>query len=75
MKAPPNYGSRYTKSYDDLFAPLAKQYGVALVPFLLERVAGDPKFNLPDGVHPNEAGHRVMAEQVATALLPLLKSK
>jgi acyl-CoA thioesterase-1 len=48
----------------DFYADLAQANGVALVPSLLEGVAGRSAMNLPDGFHPNAAGHRRMAENV-----------
>jgi acyl-CoA thioesterase I len=47
-----------------MFTDLATKNGAALVPYLLEGVAGDPSLNLPDGIHPNAAGQRVLAENV-----------
>lgn len=72
MKIPPNYGKQYTDEFEKTFADLARQYKVALIPFLLEGVGGDPKLNLPDGIHPNEAGHKIVAETVYKHLVPLL---
>ncbi len=72
MKMPPNYGPKYTQDFAKTFADLARQYDVALIPFLLEGVGGDPKLNLPDGIHPNEAGHKIIAETVYKHLVPLL---
>jgi acyl-CoA thioesterase-1 len=43
------------------------------MPFLLDGVAVDPQLNQPDGIHPNAAGHRVIAERVWPFLLPLLR--
>ncbi len=40
MEAPPNYGVDYTLAFHKAYPALAKKYRVALIPFLLERVAG-----------------------------------
>jgi acyl-CoA thioesterase-1 len=72
MKMPTNYGEAYRKSFEKLFVSLAKRYNIALLPFLLEGVGGKPKLNLPDGIHPNTAGHKIMAQTVLKALRPLL---
>jgi acyl-CoA thioesterase-1 len=72
MKIPPNYGPEYTSAFERLFPELAEREGVALIPFLLEGVAADPRLNLPDGMHPNEAGYERVAETVLERLLPLL---
>lgn len=62
MQMPPNYGPGFTKKYAEIFPSLAKKYKVHLVPFMLEGVAGDPKLNLADGIHPNEKGYEIIAE-------------
>lgn len=72
MQIPPNLGGRYTAAFKDVFPTLARQNEAALIPFLLDGVAGDPTLNLPDGVHPNAEGHRILAENVWAVLKPLL---
>jgi acyl-CoA thioesterase I len=72
MKVPPNYGKEYTKSFEKIFTEIAKEEKVALIPFLLAGVGGIASLNLPDGVHPNEKGHAIMARTVYKYLEPLL---
>ena len=74
MAAPPNLGTRYARAFAAIYPELAKENGAVLVPFLLEGVAGIPRLNLPDGVHPTPEGHRMMAETVWKYLQPMLKS-
>ena len=62
MEAPPNMGPAYTAAFRQVYRDLAAQYRVALVPFLLAGVAGDPALNQPDGIHPNAAGARKVAD-------------
>lgn len=64
MKMPPNYGAKFTADFEAVFANVAKVQKVPLMPFLLDGVAGNPKLNLADGIHPNEEGHKVVAENV-----------
>ena len=40
MEAPPNHGFDYTAGFHKVYPALAKKYGVALVPFLLQGVGG-----------------------------------
>lgn len=68
MKLPPNLGRQYNREFEGVFPRLAKKYGIPLIPFLLENVGGYPKLNLPDGIHPNEKGHEIIAETVFKAL-------
>jgi acyl-CoA thioesterase-1 len=64
MKIPPNYGESYTSAFTGAFDQLAKEHAVPYIPFLLEGVGGNPEMNLPDRIHPNPSGHRVMCETV-----------
>jgi len=71
MRMPVSMGE-YAAKFDALFAPLAEANDAALIPFLLEDVGAVPEMNLPDGIHPNIAGHRRVAETVWDVLEPLL---
>jgi acyl-CoA thioesterase-1 len=64
MQAPPNLGSRYTREFRQMFVDLAQRNNAALIPFLLEGVGGAADLNQADGIHPNAAGTRVVAENV-----------
>ena len=63
---------QYAREFKALFRPLAEAAGAAFVPFLLHGVLGQRALNLPDGVHPNAAGQRVVADNVWAVLGPLL---
>jgi len=69
MKIPPNYGMEYTRKFAQLFQDLATKHQVALLPFLLEGVGGNPSMNLPDRIHPNPAGHQKISETVFKSLV------
>ena len=72
MMAPPNLGADYTRRFRAVFPEVAKANGAALVPFLLEGVAGIPRLNQADGIHPTAEGQRIVAENVWRVLRPLL---
>src|SRR5688572_20543724 len=72
MAAPPNLGARYTDRFRAIYPDLARENGAVLVPFLLEGVAGIPRLNQPDGVHPTAEGQRLLADVVWKHLQPLL---
>lgn len=74
QRAAPNYGPRYTAAFDGMYAAIAKERKLPFLPFLLKGVAGDPTLNLADGIHPNPAGHKVIANRVSGALVPLIKA-
>jgi acyl-CoA thioesterase-1 len=65
MVAPRNLGSDYVSSFDSIYPALARQYDAELDPFFLEGVITRPDLLLSDGIHPNDAGVRVMAERIA----------
>jgi acyl-CoA thioesterase-1 len=74
MEALPNMGQAYTRRFHDAFPDLARRNpGVVLMPFLLDGVAGNRELNQGDGIHPNEVGERIVAENVWKALKPLLR--
>ena len=73
MRLPPNYGADYTREFAEAFAAVARQTSVPLLPFLLDGVAGRAALNQPDGIHPNAAGQRMVAETVWRSLRPMLQ--
>jgi acyl-CoA thioesterase I len=72
MMIPPNYGQRYAQEFRDMFRTLASSHSVALVPFLLDKVALNPERMQNDGIHANAKGQPQMLENVWPALKPLL---
>ncbi|KQU92181.1 acyl-CoA thioesterase [Mesorhizobium sp. Root695] len=64
MRAAPNLGPDYQNAFDAIFPDLAKKYGVALYPFFLDGVAGQPGMQLEDGLHPNAQGVSQMVERI-----------
>ena len=72
VELPPNYGPAYTSAFRRMYADLARQHHVALVPFLMEGVALDPRLMQADGLHPNAAGQPRLLDTVWKALQPLL---
>jgi acyl-CoA thioesterase I len=72
MEAPPNFGVAYTKAFHAIYPEVAKKENVTLLPFLLDGVAGIPRLNQPDGVHPNLTGERIVADNVWKALKPVV---
>lgn len=73
VRIPPNYGAAYSHSIEAMYAALAAQAKVPLVPFILEGFALDPKFMQADGIHPNAAGQPKVLENVWPALSRLLE--
>jgi len=73
MEAPPNLGVRYTQAFHDVFPTVAKETHAALIPFLLEGVAGVRSLNQADGIHPNPEGARIVAHNVWSVLEPVVR--
>lgn len=73
MTLPLNYGVDYVRAFEELFKDLARKHDVALIPFLLEGVAGQPGLVQPDGIHPTEKGYPIVMDVVWKYLEPLLK--
>lgn len=72
MQMPPSMGQRFTKEFEQVYTRLAKDKDVALIPFLLEGVAGEQALNQGDGIHPTIEGQRILADNVWTVLEPIL---
>lgn len=64
MQIPPNMGQEYIDEFKGIYPEVAAEKNVTLIPFLLEGVAGNPELNLPDGIHPTEAGHKIVFETI-----------
>jgi acyl-CoA thioesterase-1 len=72
MEAPPNYGATYTRSFRTIYTDISRKENVPLLPFLLGGVAGISSLNQADGVHPNLAGERIVADNLWKALKPIV---
>lgn len=59
--------------YRKLYRSLAEKHGISYLPFLLDGVAGNPALNLPDGLHPNAAGYKIISERVWPLLHAMLE--
>ncbi len=68
MKIPPNYGKEYSANFEKTFVELSREHQVKLIPFLLEGTAGNTDLTQPDGLHPNEKGHVIIANSLFNQL-------
>jgi acyl-CoA thioesterase-1 len=75
VRLPPNLGADYTEGFQAIFTRLAKTNSATLIPRLLQGVAGNRQLMRADGIHPNEAGHHLVAETVWQKLAPLLTTE
>lgn len=72
MQMPPNMGKEYTERFQNIFPEIAKANKAALIPFLLEGIGADPRYNQPDLIHPTPEGHKIVAATVWKTLGPIL---
>jgi len=73
MEAPPNLGRLYTERFRRAYAEVASRDKLTLVPFLLNKVAGIASLNQADGVHPNEKGESIVADNIWRSLKPVVR--
>jgi acyl-CoA thioesterase-1 len=62
MQMARNLGPRYTDDFARIYPEIAKKYDLILMPFFLEQVAGQPKLNQADTIHPTAEGYRIVAQ-------------
>ena len=72
MMVPPNMGETYSNEFVKIYPELSTKNNATLIPFLLDGVAGNPDLNLPDGIHPNIEGHKIVSDTVWSIIKPLL---
>jgi len=70
---PPNYGPAYTEQFQETYPKLAEQYGLGLVPFLLDGVATNPELMQGDGLHPNALAQPTIMNTIWAELEPMLR--
>lgn len=72
MKLPSNYGKDYNRQFESMFAVLAKEEGIEFLPFFFDQLKNAEKLIQPDGLHPNEKGHALIADKIYPFLVKLL---
>ncbi len=75
MRADPRLGPRYVTAFDGMFPRLATEFGVPLVPYLLDGMADDATLTQVDGLHPTAAGHRRIATLVGATIEPVVRAR
>lgn len=73
MQIPPNYGQRYTTQFKDIYPELAEKNKIALIPFLLENIAGHSELIQRDNIHPTAQAQPLILKNVLPVLLPIIK--
>ena len=65
-----NLGKQYVDEFKQMYPKLAEKHNVPLIPFFLENVAGKPKLNQNDMIHPNAQGYQIIVKE---NILPIVK--
>lgn len=73
MRLPPNYGRAYTQGFEQVYATLARERRIALIPFLLEGLDDGPVHFQADDIHPNREAQAIILDNVWKHLRPLLE--
>lgn len=73
MRAAPNLGPEYGKTFNEIYPDLAAKYGFDLYPFFLDGSAGDASLTQADGLHPNARGVDVIVSRILPSVEKLVK--
>jgi acyl-CoA thioesterase I len=73
MQLPDYSADDYIRAFGQMYAEVAAKNHAALVPYLLQGVGGNPLLNLGDRIHPNAAGHKILAQNVWSVLEPIAR--
>lgn len=72
MRLPPNYGSRYVREFDAVFAEVAQTRKATLVPYLFDGFGEKLELFQTDRIHPTVEAQPRILDVVWPALKPLL---
>ena len=64
VRMPPNYGESYTSQFQKMYADLAEDNNIALVPLFMNGVDDNPSLMGPDRIHPTAAAQPILLENV-----------
>ena len=68
-----NMGDDYVNQFSRIYPRIAKDTGVAYIPFFLNGVAGDANLNQKDAIHPTKEGYTyVVSNNILPVLIPVL---
>lgn len=72
MKMLHNLGPEYSEAFTRVYPEIAQKHAIPLIPFFLEGVAGDPRFNQPDRLHPTAKGYRRIVDHIYPYVLNVI---
>lgn len=62
IRIPTNYGTRYTRSFENVYRELAEQLEVPWIEFFMEGVALSDELMQDDGIHPNAEAQPILLD-------------
>jgi len=74
MRAAPNLGPAYRRSFEGIYPRLAAKYRVPLYPFFLDGSAGNRSLTQGDGLHPNARGVNAVVSRILPTVRRVLPS-
>jgi acyl-CoA thioesterase-1 len=74
MQMLPNLGPDFTQAFSRIYPEIAQKHAIPLIPFFLEGIAGDPKYNQSDGLHPTAEGYRRITEHIYPYVLSAIEN-
>jgi acyl-CoA thioesterase I len=74
MQMLPNLGPVFTRAFTDIYPDVAQKHAIPLIPFFLEGVAGDPKYNQADRLHPTAGGYRRIVDHIYPSVLTVIET-
>lgn len=74
LRAPPLIGASYARDFTGLFPALARETGAVFHPDFVTGVVGVQRLMQRDGIHPNAAGARMIAERMAPTIAAALRA-
>ncbi len=73
IRIPPNYGKKYVDAFESIYREISVEQKLPLLSFLLEKVALDKSLMQPDGIHPNKKAQSIIADQIKSELLKVIR--
>lgn len=69
----PNLGPEYTRAFSTIYPRVAQKHQVIFMPFFLKDVAGEPRLNQPDRIHPTEQGYARITDNIYPYVLKAIE--
>jgi acyl-CoA thioesterase-1 len=73
MRMLPYMGLAYAQDFDSVYPEVAETHEVIFMPFFLESVTGQTRFNQPDKLHPNGRGYERIVEDLYPYVLQAIE--